>query len=105
MELTPNFAGTLMGMTTMVANTTGFLAPLFTGAVTNNNVRFRNEGFPSKLLFRLNFASTDFPCHLREVKLLKNYNLLIPKTTILDLFKPYFINNSLTVCAHFAVRG
>jgi hypothetical protein len=38
MELTPNFAGSLMGMTTMIANTTGFLAPLFTGAVTNNNV-------------------------------------------------------------------
>jgi len=41
MELTPNFAGTLMGMTTMIANTTGFLAPLFSGAVTNDNVRIQ----------------------------------------------------------------
>jgi hypothetical protein len=38
MELSPNFAGTLMGMTTTFANMTGILGPLFTGAITNNNV-------------------------------------------------------------------
>ena len=38
MELSPNYAGTLMGMTTTFANMTGFLGPLFTGAITNNNV-------------------------------------------------------------------
>jgi hypothetical protein len=38
MELSPNYAGTLMGMTTMLANMTGFIGPLFAGAVTDKNV-------------------------------------------------------------------
>ena len=38
MELSPNYAGTLMGMTTMMANMTGFIGPFFAGAITNNNV-------------------------------------------------------------------
>ena len=38
MELSPNYSGTLMGMTTTLANMAGFLGPLFTGAITKNNV-------------------------------------------------------------------
>jgi len=38
MELSPNYAGTLVGMTTTFANVAGFLGPLFVGEITNNNV-------------------------------------------------------------------
>ena len=38
MDLSPNFAGTLMGITNTVANTAGFLAPMFVGQITNDNV-------------------------------------------------------------------
>jgi len=37
MDLSPNFAGTLMGITNTVANMAGFLAPMFVGKMTNNN--------------------------------------------------------------------
>ena len=39
MELSPNYAGTLFGITNMVANLTGFLTPYVAGVITNNNVR------------------------------------------------------------------
>ena len=39
MELSPNYAGTLFGITNMVANLTGFLTPYIAGVITNNNVR------------------------------------------------------------------
>jgi len=38
MELSPNYAGTLIGLTATSANAIGFLAPLIAGHVTNNNV-------------------------------------------------------------------
>ena len=37
-ELSPNYAGTLFGITNMVANLTGFITPWVTGLITNNNV-------------------------------------------------------------------
>lgn len=36
-DMSPDFAGTLMGMTNSFANLTGFLAPLTIGSLTNNN--------------------------------------------------------------------
>jgi hypothetical protein len=42
MELSPNYAGTLIAMTSTIANTIGILSPFFTGYVTNNNV-IKNE--------------------------------------------------------------
>ena len=38
MELAPNFAGSLMGISTTCANMVGFFGPYFTGAITKNNV-------------------------------------------------------------------
>ena len=40
MDLSPNFAGTLMGITNTAANMCGFLAPMFVGRITNDNVRY-----------------------------------------------------------------
>merc|ERR1712038_237532 len=37
MDLSPNFAGTLMGITNTIANIFGCLAPMFVGKMTNNN--------------------------------------------------------------------
>ncbi|KAH6937102.1 hypothetical protein HPB50_025563 [Hyalomma asiaticum] len=36
-DMSPDFAGTLMGMTNAFANLAGFLAPLAVGSLTNNN--------------------------------------------------------------------
>lgn len=36
-DLSPNYAGTLMGITNMIANTTGFITPYVAGVITNNN--------------------------------------------------------------------
>ncbi len=38
-DLSPTYAGTLMGITNTFANVCGFLAPYVAGAVTNGNVR------------------------------------------------------------------
>ncbi len=38
-ELSPNYAGTLMGITNGAANLTGFAAPYFTGWLVNSHVR------------------------------------------------------------------
>ncbi len=43
MELSPNYSGTLMGLTTTFANMAGFVGPLFTGVITNNNVTFYKQ--------------------------------------------------------------
>jgi hypothetical protein len=37
-ELSPNYAGTLFGITNMFANLTGFITPLVAGTITNYNV-------------------------------------------------------------------
>ena len=37
-DIAPNFAGTLMGITNMFANTMGFLAPQFIGFLTEGHV-------------------------------------------------------------------
>lgn len=37
-DLSPNYAGTLMGITNMFANICGFVTPAVAGALTNNNV-------------------------------------------------------------------
>lgn len=39
-DLSPNYAGTLMGITNTVANCAGFLAPYYTGAFINGNQTF-----------------------------------------------------------------
>lgn len=38
MELSPNYAGTLMGITNMIGNVCGFLCPLLVGYITHDNV-------------------------------------------------------------------
>jgi hypothetical protein len=43
MELSPNYAGTLIAMTSTIANAIGILSPFFTGYVTNNNVIKMNK--------------------------------------------------------------
>ena len=46
MDLTPNFAGTLMGFNSCLGNISGFLAPYYVGVITNNNVGTKIlEGF------------------------------------------------------------
>ena len=40
MELSPKFAGTLMGITNTAANMAGFAAPQLTGVVIHENVRY-----------------------------------------------------------------
>jgi hypothetical protein len=47
MELSPNYAGTLRGFTNTFGNMTGFVAPLFAGSITNQNVR-KNPYFKCK---------------------------------------------------------
>ena len=37
-ELSPNYAGTLFGITNMVANLTGFITPWVAGRITNYDV-------------------------------------------------------------------
>ena len=37
MELSPNYAGTLMGITNMLANVAGFVTPYVAGVLVNNN--------------------------------------------------------------------
>ena len=40
MELSPKFAGTLMGITNTAANMAGFAAPQLTGVVIHENVGY-----------------------------------------------------------------
>ena len=37
MELSPNYAGTLMGITNMIGNFAGFITPYVAGVLVNNN--------------------------------------------------------------------
>ena len=39
MELSPNYAGTLFGITNMASHLSGFIAPYIAGVITNYNVR------------------------------------------------------------------
>ena len=39
-DLSPNYAGTMMGITNMFANICGFVTPYVTGAIINENVSF-----------------------------------------------------------------
>lgn len=48
MDLSPNFAGTLMGLTNCVSNIMSLLGPLFVGFVVTDAVRF-NTSFYNKL--------------------------------------------------------
>ena len=38
-DLSPNYAGTIFGLSNTIANLTGFLTPMLTGLITNHNVR------------------------------------------------------------------
>ena len=71
-EMSPNYAGTLFGITNMLANLTGFITPAVAGNITNFNVS--KKVFDEKcifkrliLLFLANFRSledsfSDFFC-------------------------------------------
>lgn len=37
-DMAPDFAGTLMGITNGISNMNGFISPLVTAAITHNNV-------------------------------------------------------------------
>jgi MFS family permease len=39
LDIASNYAGTLMGITNMLASIPGFVGPMFVGWITNNNVR------------------------------------------------------------------
>ena len=39
MELSPNYAGTLMGITGAIANTAGFISPYIVGIIVEDQVR------------------------------------------------------------------
>lgn len=51
-DLSPNYAGTLMGITNMFANISGFVTPYVTGAITENNVRASNCDILDNLVLR-----------------------------------------------------
>jgi len=38
-ELSPNYAGTLMGLTGAIANTAGFISPYIVGIIVEDQVR------------------------------------------------------------------
>ena len=40
MDLSPNYAGTLMGITNTMANIAGFVTPYIVGTIINGNVSF-----------------------------------------------------------------
>ena len=40
MDLSPNYAGTLMGITNTMANIAGFVTPYVVGSIIEGNVRF-----------------------------------------------------------------
>ena len=44
-ELSPKYAGTLMGITNTAANMAGFAAPQLTGVVIHENVRYIFQSF------------------------------------------------------------
>jgi predicted MFS family arabinose efflux permease len=49
MDLAPNFAGTLMGITNSLANITSILGPLLVGFIVTDSVRYFN--FKNMLIF------------------------------------------------------
>jgi len=52
MDLSPNYAGTLMGISSAFANLSGFLAPLLAGVVVNGNQTF----FAWRMVFVINIG-------------------------------------------------
>jgi hypothetical protein len=42
-DLSPNYSGFLCGITNTFASMPGFVAPVLTGILTNNNVRLLNQ--------------------------------------------------------------
>ena len=56
LDMSPNFAGTLLGITNAFANLTGFLAPAFTGYIINERQdlgHWRFVFFVGKTIFHL----------------------------------------------------
>lgn len=58
MDLAPNFAGTLMGITNSISNVTSILGPLLVGFIVTDNVRFingkkRENYFNNKIIFMI----------------------------------------------------
>ena len=69
-ELSPNYAGTLFGITNMVANLTGFITPWVAGNITNYNVRKNSFRFRQMVfLWYLYF----WPRYYRHCGLLHSY--------------------------------
>lgn len=49
LELAPNFAGTLMGITNSLSNVTSILGPLLVGFIVTDNVRYTHKLWKKKL--------------------------------------------------------
>ena len=45
MDIAPNYAGTMMGITNMIGNIAGFVTPYVTGAIIFENVRLSRSAF------------------------------------------------------------
>ena len=76
MELSPNYAGTLMGLTGAIANTAGFISPYIVGIIVEDQVRI------PKFLVKLDYCwSNNSPflnksIYLNHIILLANYGSL-----------------------------
>ena len=82
-ELSPNYAGTLFGITNMVANLTGFITPWVAGNITNYNVRRSNSCLSLTVRIRQMAFLWHFPSSLSaNIRILENrlsyYSGLLP---------------------------
>ena len=60
MDLSPNYAGTVMGVVNMVGNVTGFVTPYIVGTIINGNVRdhsYKCLNFWTKIIVIFHFSS------------------------------------------------
>lgn len=55
-DLSPNYAGVLLGITNLVSMATAFLSPMIVGLLTNNNVKIA----PSIFIFLSNIEKNGF---------------------------------------------
>ena len=51
MDIAPNYAGTMMGITNMVGNIAGFVTPYVTGAIINENQPGDNPSIFQSFIF------------------------------------------------------
>ncbi|XP_042235021.1 putative inorganic phosphate cotransporter [Homarus americanus] len=60
MEIAPNLAGTLVGISTTISGIIGFLAPVFTGAIINDNQTFGRWSIVFLVAAGLNMCTATF---------------------------------------------